>query len=145
MASRSGRSWPSGGYVSDEITNAIVADRLSRAGRRAGFLLDGYPRTLHQVETLDAALAESGEALDAVISLVADTDEVVDRLLKRAELEGRADDNDERSATAWRSTRRPPTAPRHYRDRGLLVEVDGIGGIEEVAGRITAALDAKLG
>ena len=85
----------SGGYVSDEITNAIVAERLSQPDAEQGFLLDGYPRTLHQVETLDAGLAESGKALDAVISLVADIDEVVARLLKRAEVSGRSDDNEE--------------------------------------------------
>ena len=85
----------SGGYVSDDITNAIVAERLSQPDAEQGFLLDGYPRTLQQVETLDAALAESGKSLDAVVSLLADIDEVVARLLKRAEVGGRSDDNEE--------------------------------------------------
>ena len=82
----------SGGYVSDEITNAIVAERLTQSDCVAGFLLDGYPRTPQQVEALDDFLENSGKSLDAVISLLADVDEVVDRLLKRAQIEGRADD-----------------------------------------------------
>src|SRR4051794_13174147 len=73
----------SGGYVSDEITNQIVDDRLVQADCRPGFLLDGYPRTPAQVETLDRFLVGRGEQLDAVVSLVADEDEVVSRLLKR--------------------------------------------------------------
>jgi len=135
-----------GGYVPDVITNAIVADRLTEAeaDAAAGWLLDGYPRTIGQVEALDEALGD-GPGIDAVISLVADTDVLVDRLLKRAELEGRADDNAEtiRNRMVIYTEATDPLLST-YRDRGLLVEVDGIGGIEEVGARITAALDAKL-
>ena len=99
----------SGGYVSDEITNAIVAERLSQPDAEAGFLLDGYPRTLQQVETLDAALAESGKSLDAVVSLVADIDEVVARLLKRAESRAAPTTTKRRSGCVSRST---PARPR---------------------------------
>ena len=67
----------SGGYVSDEITNEIVQDRLAQGDCATGFLLDGYPRTLQQVQTLDDYLAETERPLDAVISLLADIDEVV--------------------------------------------------------------------
>ncbi len=134
----------SGGYVSDEITNAIVAERLAQSDCAAGFLLDGYPRTLQQVETLDNILAATGKELDAVISLIADVDEVVDRLLKRAEIEGRTDD------TADTIRRRQAifvqeTEPllEVYRARGLLVEVNGLGAIDEVSARLFAALDAR--
>ncbi|MEA4942860.1 MAG: adenylate kinase [Propionicimonas sp.] len=131
-----------GGYVPDEITDAIVRDRLGEDDAAAGWLLDGYPRTLGQVEALDGVLAESGTALDAVISLVADEDVLVERLLKRAEIEGRADDNADtiRNRMAVYNQATDPLLAI-YRDRGLLVEVDGIGTIEEVGGRITAALD----
>jgi adenylate kinase len=134
----------SGGYVSDEITNAIVAERLTESDCAGGFLLDGYPRTLQQVEALDDFLASSGQSLDAVISLLADVDEVVDRLLKRAEIEGRSDD------TADTIRRRQAIFAREtqpllevYRDRGLLVEVDGLGAIEDVSARLFAALDSR--
>ena len=90
----------SGGYVPDEVTNEIVADRLSWPDAEHGFLLDGYPRTAGQVEALDAMLARQGHALDAVLELTVDEDAVVERLLKRAEIEGRSDDSEDRSAIA---------------------------------------------
>jgi adenylate kinase len=132
-----------GGYVSDDITNAIVAERLAEADCDHGFLLDGYPRTLPQVENLDAALAQSGTAIDAVISLLADPDEVVTRLLKRAATDGRVDDN-EATIRVRQQVYVDQTAPllEVYRDRGVLVEVDGLGPVEEVSGRLFAALDA---
>ena len=133
----------SGGYVSDEITNAIVQDRLAQDDCAAGFLLDGYPRTLQQVRTLDNHLAETDRPLDAVVSLLADTDEVVVRLLKRAEIDGRADDNEE-TIRVRLQVYAEQTEPLLgvYRMRDLLVEVDGLGPIDEVSERIFAALDA---
>jgi adenylate kinase len=134
----------SGGLVSDEITNAVVAERLTESDCVAGFLLDGYPRTLQQVEALDDFLASSGQSLDAVISLLADVDEVVDRLLKRAEVEGRSDDTVDtirrRQAIYLRETE---PLLEVYRDRGLLVEVDGLGAVEDVSARLFAALDSR--
>lgn len=133
----------SGGYVSDEITNDIVKDRLGQSDCDAGFLLDGYPRTLQQVQTLDDYLAETERALDAVISLVADTDEVVARLLRRAEIQGRSDDNEE-TIRVRLQVYAEQTEPllEVYRPRGLLVEVDGLGEIDDVSERVFAALDA---
>jgi len=131
----------SGGYVSDDITNEIVADRLTQDDCAPGFLLDGYPRTLAQVDALDGMLAESGGALDHVLELTVDDDAVVDRLLKRAEVEGRSDDTEEvireRMAIYHRETR--PLSDT-YRGRGLLVEVDGLGEVDEVTERVIAAL-----
>ena len=132
----------SGGYVSDGVTNAIVEDRLAQDDCEPGFLLDGYPRTLAQVGALDAMLAERGGAsLDKVLELTVDDEAVVARLLKRAEVEGRADDTEEvireRMAIYHRETK--PLSDT-YRDRGLLVEVDGLGEVDEVTQRILAAL-----
>jgi len=133
----------SGGYVSDEITNQIVADRLAQPDCESGFLLDGYPRTLQQVQTLDDNLAETNRPIDAVISLLADTEEVVARLLRRAEIDGRADDNEE-TIRVRLQVYADQTAPllEVYRSRGLLVEVNGLGEIDEVSERVFAALDA---
>jgi adenylate kinase len=135
----------SGGYVSDEITNEIVEDRLGQSDCEPGFLLDGYPRTLQQVQTLDDYLTETARPLDAVISLVADTDEVVARLLKRAEIEGRSDDNEE-TIRVRLQVYAEQTEPllEVYRSRALLVEVDGLGEINEVSERVFAALDARM-
>ena len=132
----------SGGYVSDEITNEIVQDRLAKPDCQQGFLLDGYPRTLQQVQTLDDYLAETDRPLHAVISLLADIEEVVARLLKRAEIDGRPDDNEEtiRVRLQVYAEQTEPLLDL-YRSRGLLVEVDGLGPIDEVSERVFAALD----
>ncbi len=134
----------SGGYVGDDITNGLVRNRLAEPDAANGFLLDGYPRTPDQVTALDGILDELGVGLDAVVSLRADTDEVVRRLLHRAEVEGRADDNEETIRTRLK-VYADETAPllATYADRGLLVEIDGLGGVEEVGERIAAALDAR--
>lgn len=133
-----------GELVPDSLTNEIVSDRLHQADAAAGFLLDGYPRNVEQVHALDGML--EGDSLDAVVLLEADTDAVVARLLKRAEIEGRADDTEE--VIRHRQTvYAEQTAPlvELFTERGILVAVDGLGTIEEVADRITAALSAKLG
>ena len=131
----------SGGYVSDEVTNAIVNDRLAQTDCAPGFLLDGYPRTLAQVDALDVMLADHGAALDNVLELTVDDDAVVARLLKRAESEGREDDTEhvirERMAIYHRETK--PLSDT-YRAHGLLVEVDGLGQVDEVTTRILTAL-----
>lgn len=136
----------SGGYVSDEITNQIVAERLGEPDAGDGFLLDGYPRTAGQVDALDQMLAENDTRLDAVVSLEADQDELVARLLKRAEIEGRSDDNEE-TIRKRQEIYVAQTADllKVYADRDLLVTVDGLGEVDEVGRRIFAALDAKLG
>ena len=83
-----------GEYVPDSLTNAVVESRLAEGDAAAGFLLDGYPRTTDQVHELDRMLTAQGAALDAVVLIKADIDEVVSRLLNRAVVEGRADDTD---------------------------------------------------
>jgi adenylate kinase len=131
----------SGGYVPDQVTNAIVRDRLAEADAATGFLLDGYPRTTGQVEALDAMLADAGHALDAVVELTVDTDEVVQRLLARAVEQGRADDTEEviRERMRLYAEETAPLAAV-YLERGLLTQVDGMGAVEEVTARIEAAL-----
>lgn len=130
-----------GDYVPDELTNALVTDRLGQEDAANGFLLDGYPRTLEQVKYLDSLLAEEDRPLEAVVQLVADRDEIVARLSKRAALEGRADDTEEAIRHRQEVYLRE-TAPLIdvYRERGLLVEVDGLGDVDEIARRVRAAL-----
>ena len=129
-----------GDYVPDTLTNALVTDRLNKADAAGGFLLDGYPRTPEQVRYLDELLSSHGHTLDAVLRLVADQEEIVRRLRKRAVEQGRADDSEEairhRQEVYLRETE-PLVAM--YRDQGLLVEVDGLGSPEEVTERIWRA------
>jgi adenylate kinase len=130
-----------GDYVPDSLTNELVTDRLAEDDAANGFLLDGYPRTLAQVDYLDEMLASKGQKLDAVIQLVADQDEIVARLTKRALEQGRADDSEE--AIRHRQdvyVRETSPLVDVYSKRGLLVEVDGLGEIDEVAERVRAAL-----
>ena len=133
-----------GDYVTDDLTNELVQSRLSEADALDGFLLDGYPRTLAQVKYLDELLAERGQGLDAVIQLVADKEEVVTRLRKRALEQGREDDTEE-AIRHRQDVYLRETAPlvETYRERGLLVEVDGLGSIAEVAARIDSALTER--
>ena len=130
----------SGDYVPDDVTEAIVADRLAEPDCAKGFLLDGFPRTMHQVEALDRILGASG--LNAVLSLEADMEPLVARMLKRAEIENRPDDNEttiRHRMEVYTEATEPLLA--HYRAAGLIVAVDGNGTVDEVTDRIAAALD----
>ena len=133
-----------GDFVPDVITTSLVFQRITEPDCWRGWLLDGYPRTTPQVEALDIALDETGTLLRAVIVLAADPDELVDRMLKRAETEGRADDNAE-SIRHRIDVYHAETAEvvAIYRERGLVLEVDAVGTVEEVRDRINAALDER--
>lgn len=140
------RYMDAGDYVPDEVTNGMVRDRLSQDDAARGFLLDGYPRTVAQVEELDSMLADAGRKLDAVVVLTVDDEELVQRLLYRAETEGRTDDT-ESVIRHRQDVYNEQTAPllEVYADRGLLVEVDGMGVVDEVSDRIFSALEKVRG
>ena len=131
----------SGKLVGDEIVIAIAEERLGQEDARRGFVLDGFPRTLAQAEALDATLMKLGTPLECCLAVTVDTEAVVQRLLKRAEIEGRADDNEEIIRERMR-VYDAQTAPLldHYRAAGCLREVDGMGSIAEVSERIEKAL-----
>ena len=133
-----------GNNVPDTLTNDLVRDRLGHDDCQRGFLLDGYPRTVAQVEALDQFLAAAGHTLGGVVELVADVDVVVARLSKRAEEQGRTDD-DETVVRHRLEVYREQTSPLIdvYGQRGVLVSVDGIGAIDEVTSRILAGLATR--
>jgi adenylate kinase len=133
-----------GEYVPDSLTNALVRDRLDWDDAKNGFLLDGYPRTADQVVELDSILSDKDESLNAVVLITADTDEVVRRLLNRAQEQGRADDTEDvirRRLEVYAEQ----TAPLIdvYSKRNLVIEVDGLGAVDEVTKRIVDALAAR--
>jgi adenylate kinase len=131
-----------GEYVPDSVTNAMVADRLSQPDAENGFLLDGYPRTEAQVGELNRILGDRGLGLDKAVEITANTDEVVVRLLRRAELEGRPDDTEQvirRRMEIYSEQTAPLT--ELYARQGILVQVDGMGSVEEVTERLLAALN----
>ncbi|KQX74816.1 MULTISPECIES: adenylate kinase [unclassified Aeromicrobium] len=135
------RFMDAGEYVPDEVTNAMVKDRLAQSDATEAFILDGYPRTVDQVSTLDGILAELGAPLDGVIELVVDPEELIQRLLKRAETSGRVDDTED-VVRHRQEVYTAETAPllEVYGSRGLLIKVDGVGEVDEVSRRIDAAL-----
>ena len=136
------RYMDAGDYVPDEVTNLMVRNRIDEKDAEPGFLLDGYPRTLAQVEELDGMIKFTGHSLDAVVVLTVDPDEIVERLLQRAQVEGRADDTEDvirRRQEIYAEQTEPLIDV--YRGRGILIEVDGMGEVAEVTQRIFEALD----
>jgi adenylate kinase len=135
------RYMDAGEYVPDEVTNAMVKDRLAQDDAREAFILDGYPRTVDQVSTLDGILDSLGTRLDGVIELVVDPEELIQRLLNRAKTSGRADDT-EAVIRHRQEVYTAETAPllEVYGSRGIVIEVDGMGEVDEVTHRIDAAL-----
>ena len=136
------RYMDAGEYVPDEVTNLMVRNRIDEPDAVSGFLLDGYPRTLAQVEELDGMIKFTGHALDAVVCLTVDQDEIVARLLQRAQVEGRADDTEDvirRRQEVYLEQTEPLIEV--YRSRGIVHEIDGLGEVAEVTARIFEALD----
>jgi adenylate kinase len=130
-----------GGLVPDEVTNDMVRDRVCQPDCMEGFILDGYPRTLAQVDALDGMLKSLDTQLDRVVELTVDVDEVVRRLHQRAVEEGRDDDTPP-VIRRRQEVYQQDTAPLVdvYTERGLLVKIDGMGEVDEVTERIEAAL-----
>jgi adenylate kinase len=134
-----------GAYVPDDLTNALVLDRLAQTDAGAGFLLDGFPRTLAQVYTLDDCLAATDGGLDAVVQLTIETDEIVQRLLNRAKVQGRSDDTEDvirNRLDVYQEQTHPLVAV--YAERGVLVSVDAFGDVDEVTERIFSALGGGI-
>lgn len=130
-----------GHYVSDELTNEIVFDRLAQPDARQGYILDGYPRTIEQVWALREYHWRGDTDLDHCLELVVDEDEVVARLLKRAEVEQRPDDTEDvirERLRIYREQTKPISDMA--RDRGLLREIDGSGEPDDVFRRCMAAV-----
>ncbi len=133
-----------GNLVPDQLTSKVVQERLSQDDAAQGFLLDGYPRNLGQVEDLDAFLASRDEQLDAVLELVVPRDESISRLTRRAQEQGRTDDTEEVIANRLAIYERE-TAPilEVYSARGVVDTIDGVGTLDEITDRIVAALHAR--
>ncbi len=130
-----------GDLVSDEIVIAVAEQRLAAPDARRGFILDGFPRTPGQAAALDAMLGRLGTPLERCIALSLDEDVIVTRLLKRAEIEGRSDDNAEtirKRLAVYHAQTEPLVA--HYSAQGIVRRVDGEATVDEVAKRIEEAL-----
>jgi len=131
-----------GDLVSDDIVNGIVSERLDQEDCRSGFVLDGFPRTIAQADALGRMLADKGMALDAVVELKADTDELVRRVVNRAKESGRQDDNEEvvRKRLEVYTAQTAPLVD-YYRSKGLLKTVDGMAPVDTVTAAIKQAIE----
>ncbi len=132
-----------GENVPDSLTNDLIHDRIAQSDCADGFLLDGYPRTAAQVEALEGMLAEQSATLDAAVELVADVEVVVNRLRQRAIEQGRSDDSEDvvRHRLGVYAEQTAPLIDV-FRDKDLLVTVDGLGPIEDITERILGRLQA---
>lgn len=130
-----------GDLVSDEIVVGVASERLGQPDASKGFVLDGFPRTVAQAQALDSLLGAAGTPLERCVALEVDVEVVVDRLLKRAQQEGRSDDTEDTIRNRMRVYRQQ-TEPllAHYRAAGILVSVDGMGSMDAVAERVQGAL-----
>ena len=134
-----------GDLVPDEAIIGMVLERLGELDCAGGFVLDGFPRTVPQAEALERRLQELGRPLDAVVSFEIDEDELRDRLAGRAEEQDRAEDEDQGAIRRRLELFDRETEPLldFYDGRGLLVRIQAEGALDEVTGRIAAALDGR--
>ena len=134
-----------GELVPDDVMIDMVLERLGEGDCAGGFVLDGFPRTVPQAEALGKRLEELGRPLDAVVSLQVGEDELRERLAARAEEQDRAEDDDEDAIRRRLELFDRETEPLldFYDGKGLLVSVDAEGDVDEVTGRIAAALDGR--
>ena len=132
-----------GEFVPDSVTNTMVKARLAAPDAANGFLLDGYPRSVEQAHVLRDMLLDLGKSIDVVLEIQVDEDEVVERMLKRAQEQHRTDDTEPvmRHRLEVYHQQTLPVAT-YYVDQDLLEVVDGSGTIDEVTARIFAILDS---
>ena len=135
-----------GDLVPDEVVIAMVMERLADRDCHAGFVLDGFPRTVEQAEALDRSLAEQGTPLEAALSFDVTEEELLRRLAGRAAAQHRADDVEQtiRHRLEVFSVKTRPLID-YYRHRRLLTMVDGVGRVEDVTGRILTGLPTTNG
>lgn len=133
-----------GQLVSDDIVLGLLEERLAHADTQSGFILDGYPRNLQQADALERLLARLQQPLDAVLKLNVPDADIIGRCRIRFEQEHRADDNPEtvRKRLAVYAEQTAPVADFYARG-GLLTEIDGVGAIDAIGGRLLAALQAR--
>ena len=130
-----------GGLVTDEIVISLIDEQLTNNEGAAGFIFDGFPRTVGQAKALDELLEKRGTGVDQVIRIIVDETALVERITKRFEEQGRKDDNPETFKTRL-GKYNADTAPLIpiYAEQGKLAEVDGMASIEEVGAQIDAVL-----
>lgn len=134
-----------GEFVPDHVTTDMLKQRMEEADAADGFLLDGYPRTVIQIGALDEMLAGRGQPLEVVLALTASDSELLARMLRRAQEQGRSDDTEaviQRRLELYRDETQPVLTA--YSKRGILVTVDGSGDREAITASAIAAVEGAL-
>ena len=133
-----------GDLVPDEVTIQMLQSEVDRNTQSAGFLFDGFPRTLAQAAALDAFLESKNQSITATVALEADDNILVARLLERGKTSGRPDDQDEEKIRNRYDEYNQKTAPlmHYYQDKNKFHSVDGIGSIEEITQRLSKVIDS---
>ena len=133
-----------GDLVSDDIMLGLIEERLKADDAEGGFILDGYPRNLSQAASLDVVLERIEQPVDIAVQIDVDAEQVIARIAKRAQEEGRSDDSEETVRNRM-EVYEAQTAPvvGYYEERGLLTRVLGVGSIEDVQERIVSVLEAQ--
>jgi adenylate kinase len=134
-----------GELVPDEVLLEILENALDKRAGKAGYIFDGFPRTLQQAQDLDALMKKRNEQITLVIALVVDQDEVVKRLLKRAKLEGRKDDTEEVILNRM-NVYQKQTAPLidYYQKQNKFEQVKGVGSVDDIFDAITQTVEPYL-
>lgn len=132
-----------GELVPDEVVIEMIANKIDGTKGAAGFLFDGFPRTVAQTEALELMLNERGMKIDSMLVLDVDHDELVKRLILRADLSGRPDDKDPAVIENRIDVYRAKTEPiiDYCRQRGIYEPVNGVGSIEDIFGRLSAIME----
>jgi len=132
-----------GDLVPDEVTIKMLESEVDQNPHSAGFLFDGFPRTLAQADALDAFLQSKGQGITATVALEADDEILVQRLLERGKTSGRHDDQDEEKIRNRYQEYNEKTAPlmEYYQAQGKFYAVNGIGAIEEITERLSNVID----
>ncbi|MFJ4210418.1 adenylate kinase [Paenarthrobacter sp. NPDC089675] len=145
LGAEAGRYMDRGEFVPDHVTTAMLRERLEKDDAGAGFLLDGYPRTVAQVGALDDLLAVRKQSLEIVLALAVSDDDLIGRMLQRAREQGRSDDTEtviQRRLELYREETQAVIAA--YSQRGILISVDGSGDRDSITANAIAAVESGL-
>jgi adenylate kinase len=135
-----------GSLVPDEVVIAMVEDKVKNTPNTEGFIFDGFPRTVAQAGALDKLMMENGTSIDLMLALSVDEEELLDRLLKRGKISGRPDDQNPDKIINRFAVYNKETTPvaEFYDTKGKLFNIEGVGGIDTIFGRLSETIDANV-
>jgi len=132
-----------GELVPDAVVIGMIKSKLENNTETKGFIFDGFPRTVDQAKALDELLNENGTPINGMLSLEVEKQELIDRLLGRGKISGRADDQDQSVIENRINVYNEKTLPliEYYKPQGKHFGINGMGSIEEIAGRLKAVIE----